>query len=79
MANKGPGTAGSQFYILFAPQTQLDGANTVFGRVIGEEGMATLEEMEKVRVDRKGRVLEKEGEKRVVVERVEIHANPLAR
>lgn len=71
MANKGPNTNGSQFFILFSPQPQLDGKNTVFGRVI--EGLETLDKIEKVGIDGKGRPKEK-----VAVRDVTIHANPLA-
>lgn len=46
MANRGPNTNASQFFITFGPQPSLDGKHTVFGKVVG--GMKVLDEMEKV-------------------------------
>ncbi|KAI4278366.1 MAG: hypothetical protein LQ337_001068 [Flavoplaca oasis] len=73
MANKGPGTNGSQFFILFAPAPHLDGKNTVFGKLVGQEAMETLEKLETVEADAKGKV---KGEAKI--NNVTIHANPLA-
>ena len=43
MANKGPNTNGSQFFITYAPQHGLDGKHTVFGQLI--EGTDVLESL----------------------------------
>ena len=44
MANAGPGTDGSQFFLTFVPTPHLDGAHTLFGQVV--EGMDTLQKLE---------------------------------
>ncbi|KAL8930952.1 MAG: hypothetical protein Q9208_000053 [Pyrenodesmia sp. 3 TL-2023] len=73
MANKGPNTNGSQFFILFAPAPHLDGKNTVFGKLVGPEAMETLKKLEGIEADKKGKV---KGEAKI--QHVTIHANPLA-
>ena len=45
MANAGPGTDGSQFFLTFVETPWLDGKHTIFGEV--EEGMETVSELEK--------------------------------
>jgi len=45
MANAGPGTDGSQFFLTFVPTPWLDGKHTLFGEVV--EGMETVRELEK--------------------------------
>lgn len=73
MANKGPGTNGSQFFVIFDKAPHLDGLNTVFGKVIGDDSMTTLAKIEALEVDRKNRPKEE-----CRIENVTVHANPLA-
>lgn len=46
MANRGPNTNGSQFYICYGDASWLDGVHVVFGKLI--DGWGTLDKMEAV-------------------------------
>ena len=56
MANAGPNTNGSQFFITLAPTPWLDGKHTIFGRV--KSGLGVLRRMGLVRTGPDDRPLE---------------------
>ena len=65
MANAGPNTNGSQFFITTVPTPWLNNKHTIFGEVV--EGQETIEMIESVKKDGRDKPLED-----VVIEKLEI-------
>lgn len=72
MANKGPNTNGSQFFISYSKQSNLDMKYTIFAQVI--DGFETLDELEKIPVNEKTYRPNYD----IKIKNVTIHANPIA-
>ena len=67
MANAGPSTNGSQFFITVAPTPHLNRRHTIFGEVADEESRKVVDEIAQVRTGRMDRPVEP-----VVIESVEL-------
>jgi peptidyl-prolyl cis-trans isomerase-like protein 2 len=70
MANSGPHSNGSQFYIMYKSAPHLDGKHTVFGRVVGG-AETTLSAIERVPTDAEDRPRE-----RIAITGVTVHDDP---
>ena len=67
MANAGPGTNGSQFFITVAPTSWLTGKHTIFGEVADQASRDVVDRLSKVPTARGDRPVED-----VVIESVEV-------
>ena len=69
MANSGPNTNKSQFFITFRSCKHLDKKHTIFGKLVG--GFDTLDKMEKVETDAKDRPKDP-----ILIKKVVVYVDP---
>merc|ERR1712083_607795 len=69
MANSGPNTNKSQFFITFRSCKHLDSKHTVFGRIVG--GLDTLANLERIETDNKDTPIED-----IIVQRTSVFVDP---
>jgi len=67
MANAGPNTNGSQFFVTLGPTPHLDGRHSVFGEVV--EGLDVVQRIGKVQTGRQDRPLQDVVMTKVTIER----------
>jgi len=70
MANAGPGTNGSQFFITVAPTTWLQGRHTVFGEVVDEVSRKVVDKIGLMPTDDRDRPLQDVIIESVTIEKV---------